>query len=288
MSPPRVFLERSLHPPNADGLLLTNRLIAHETRAIIERTKPTYKLDLLFVDELQFWPTWTCLPVSAQFIDSVHVSISCLETQVPVLRAFLWSFRGPPQSMWALYVLLEFYLEPGLTHNYNNEEGQTRRPIVVRNITLDFIDLHDAPAGANLVTTPDIRTFMATTTSALPLQYPDYTTWHRRASSRHPVAGDVTIAAPWFARIVRDFLRLLLQDVWSIRYAGVLHRRVGVIDIAVSGGRVDTCDITVALALLDLRGPPANYRSFTPRFLNHMRAVLQARKHHGLPVPSEI
>lgn len=87
---------------------------------------------------------------------------------------------------------------------------------------------------------------------------------------------------------MRDFLRLLLQDVWSIRYAGVLHRRVGVMNIAVSGGTVDTCNITVALALLEIRGPPENYRSFTPRFLNHMRDVMETLKHHGLPLPSEI
>ncbi|KZW01836.1 hypothetical protein EXIGLDRAFT_760438 [Exidia glandulosa HHB12029] len=283
-----VFLERSVQPPNVDGLLCTNRQLMYETRAIIQRLNPEYKLDLLLVDKAQLWPTWTCLPVSAHFIDRVHVSIASIGESSR--GSWLWSFRGPPTSMWALYGLLYSYLEHGLTPSDNDDEGQSRRPIVVRNITLDFIDLRvrDAPAGANLVTTADVRTFMATATSALPLQYPDYTAWRRRsASRRHRVVHNARIPAPWFARTVREFLHLLLQDVWSIRYSRVLHRRVGVINIAVRGDIVDTCDITAALALLDLDVPPDTYPSFTSRFLTHMIDVLETREDFGLPVPSE-
>ncbi|KZW01828.1 hypothetical protein EXIGLDRAFT_829748 [Exidia glandulosa HHB12029] len=300
-----VFLERSLHPPNADGLLCTNRQLAYETHAIIKRLNPEYKLDLLLVDEAQLWPTWTCLPVSAHFIDRVHVSIASIGE--PASGAWLWSYRGPPKCMWAMYFLLELYLVRGFTYHHLDVDRHPGRPIVVRNIILDFKDLCDTPAG-HMVTSANVRTFMATPDESLAALYPDYLTWRRRTVQGAPGPGpvDSRTTAPWFARVVRHFVRLLLTDDGSIRSAGVLHRRVGVIDIAVRGDTVDAFDVAVALSLLDIPDnldsddPPlftmpgpfyrlisANHRGYLSRFLKHMEEVLRTRGKLGLPVPSK-
>ncbi|KZW01811.1 hypothetical protein EXIGLDRAFT_829742 [Exidia glandulosa HHB12029] len=284
-----VFLERSLHPPNADGLLCTNRQLAYETRAIIQRLNPEYKLDLLLVDEAQLWPTWTCLPVSAHFIDRVHVSTA--STGEPASGAWVWSYRAPPKRMWAMYFLLELYLVLGFTYHHLDVDRHSQRSIVVRNIFLDFNDLCDTPAGHMVSSANNVRTCMATPDESLAALHPDYFTWRRRTvqGAVGPGPVDCHTTAP------------------CIRSAGVLYRRAGVIGIAIRGDVVETFDVAVALSLLDVPGgpdgPPVTMVyvggsdgpvtgsvfqwGYLSRFLKHMEEVLQTREKLGLPVPPE-
>ncbi|OJD28556.1 hypothetical protein ACJ73_00046 [Blastomyces percursus] len=60
--------------PAGQALLLVNRQIAAETRAILTRYPLTYQLDIMMVQERYLWPTWLSVPVLSNRIEELKVT----------------------------------------------------------------------------------------------------------------------------------------------------------------------------------------------------------------------
>ncbi|PGH10445.1 hypothetical protein GX51_00204 [Blastomyces parvus] len=60
--------------PAGQALLLVNRQIAAETRAILARYPLTYQLDIMMIQERYLWPTWLSVPVLSNRIEELKVT----------------------------------------------------------------------------------------------------------------------------------------------------------------------------------------------------------------------
>lgn len=127
-------------------LLLTNRRVAEITRRKLTQLSKSrhYVLDVMLVNETDFWPTWTFLTPPSQFVDSFKVTFRTTGTS-PTLdgRKFRFGDRdwGPPQIIWCLFYLLERFAESGplAEHQPPKTGDQSRYQFKTRELTLDVI-----------------------------------------------------------------------------------------------------------------------------------------------------
>ncbi|KZW01809.1 hypothetical protein EXIGLDRAFT_829740 [Exidia glandulosa HHB12029] len=274
----RVRLERSTPTCNAAGLVCASHQLASETRAVANRLKLVYKLDLLLVHETWLWPTWTCLPLPADRIEHMHVTIRLLARPPAQHKVgLLSSYRGPPALMWALYFLLESGLTRGFA--FRDQPGRPSRPICVQNLTLDFVErgykFDPIQIRAFITRDPTARVDHA------------YDAWVLNQYRPRPLPTAEPMRIHWFARIVRPYIDLVVRDPWNYKWSAVVHQRVGSVVIAICGQTMYTLDVADVLATLRAKHHFTDVlEGFLPMLRAYMVETLALRAKRGLPVPA--
>ncbi|KAL2375435.1 hypothetical protein BDBG_07441 [Blastomyces gilchristii SLH14081] len=85
--------------PAGQALLLVNRQIAAETRAILARYPLTYQLDIMMIQERYLWPTWLSVPVLSNRIDELKITFRTFGSAVSP-RNHQHMFSSSPTGMF--------------------------------------------------------------------------------------------------------------------------------------------------------------------------------------------
>lgn len=146
---------RSDYVSNACPLLLINHQLFAETKSVISRLASaclSYKLDVIFVDDHELWPTWLCIPSLAKQVNHVDVTLRVFDTKGDVSErdAFRGGDGSPPQIYWCFYFLLEHFLTHGplCPDPYQTSKRTKDREVSVKTLTLNFVaeNTHLLPA----------------------------------------------------------------------------------------------------------------------------------------------
>ena len=136
----------------ATPLLLTNRQIREETQATIRRLGAkveTYEVDILFINEQETWPTWTCVPALTSTVKQVDATIRIFGNVTHAHRslgrsAFTIGDGSPPQITWSFYFLLEYFLKRGpvppceIAGSENTGSNSIDRSVTIQILNLNF------------------------------------------------------------------------------------------------------------------------------------------------------
>jgi hypothetical protein len=127
-------------------LLLVNYQLKAETEAVAVRSS-TFTLDIVYLDDVTLWPTWTSLPhpiVPGEVIDELHVQwrlfIAPGAIRMDMSRSrglFNPSDGGPPAEMWIYYHLLMGLLRFGPA-GYRGEKPSLDGGIYIRKLIMNF------------------------------------------------------------------------------------------------------------------------------------------------------
>jgi hypothetical protein len=142
---------------NSASLLQVNKQLNEETKAALARRYPEgvkYKLDIMFVNEIELWPTWLLVPSVSHMVAEVDVKIRIVGEKLSGSEnAFKIGDGSPEQIVWCFYYVLEHFLDYGLGPSLGAKEGIKiqKRPTSVRNIKLDIVygnSGHGIPQGS--------------------------------------------------------------------------------------------------------------------------------------------
>ncbi|KAJ5630995.1 uncharacterized protein N7484_011095 [Penicillium longicatenatum] len=117
--------------PAAHALLLVNRQIAAETKAILSRCRVSYVLDVGIVQGHYLWPTWLAVPNLSKRIDELTINLRAFDSASSAARHHN-AFRdtesqtngNPPPFASMLYSMLERILKRG--PSFPSHEDLTR------------------------------------------------------------------------------------------------------------------------------------------------------------------
>jgi hypothetical protein len=138
--PSKVRLETHSIPPASNALLLVNKYFYRQTKQALSRLFPdgiNYKLDAMFVNEAELWPTWLSVPALSKQVNTIDVTVRIFGRKLAGTRsAFVIGDGSPPQYVWLFYSLLERFLRYGATSPRTDSRP---RDIMVKSINLNFI-----------------------------------------------------------------------------------------------------------------------------------------------------
>ncbi|KAH8829089.1 hypothetical protein DL96DRAFT_1027955 [Flagelloscypha sp. PMI_526] len=217
-------------------LSLVNRQLKDEVEALIQRVedKPEYNrytLDILFVNEQSFWPTWTSFPPrpirksgAPVVVPQVDVTFRIAGGKKPGRSIFSPGNGAPPPIEFCVYHILERFLRVG---PFLEKPDETKADINynIAALNIDFTAL--LVEGEELYGIDDVRK------------------WHEQNNSRRRKAAEsATEEAPvtkimqpqWLASSVTSGLRSLAwMSYHTARFGTMLYDRVGNIHITVDG-----------------------------------------------------
>lgn len=239
------LINPSHYRPNASPLLLTCKQLHAETRDILKRNPLHYELDIKFLNERLFIPTWTFLPAASETVPSVRAVFQTVGTYEwpypePDKHARwtppdIWRRYGgePCPYVWDLYHLLVHFLNWGPVPPGTS---RTKRRITIGRLEIDCVDPEDI--------------------SLLPPK--TVTDWERFQASLLHEQGVMDVHCPtemlrpeWLADRLGGLLKWLLGvNYCTAEYGKALYRRIGAIAISVTGEVVHELDLGQMLARL--------------------------------------
>jgi hypothetical protein len=296
--PSHTRFERSDYVSNAYPLLLVNQQLSAETKSAVSRLTVaglSYKLDVMFVQEREVWPTWLCIPSLAEQVDHVDVTFRIFETtrDTSDRSAFRGGNGSPPQIYWCFYFLLEHFLTHGPLcpgHGKTSKRNKNRE-VSVKTVNLNFVagDTHLLPPTKEEVSY--------------------HSWWHpqrrmhfggkRQQDDAEP--PKYIIRPEWLAKtITGPFCSLLSMDYHTAAYGGMIHERMGSVRFNVDGELPWEVDIGARLASLSF-APTAGHTWYTNQTFGHVagedrlrafwrwkEGAVRKRKERGLPVPDPV
>lgn len=280
--------ERSDYVSNAYPLLLVNQQLSAETKSAVSRLTLaglSYKLDVMFVQERELWPTWLCIPSLAQHVDYVDVTFRIFGPRTDGTSAFAGGDGSPPQIYWCFYFLLEYFLTHG---PIRPSLGATPKPNDNRQISVKTVNLNFVAGDSHLLP---------------PTAEESYYKPRRHYQGRMPFGKEkqYIIRPEWLALTINHpFLKLLSMGYHTAAYGGIIHERVGSVRFNVDGELLQEIDIGARLASLSF-APDAGHPRYTTQTFGHLSGedrlrafwrwkekAVQKRKERGLSVPDSV
>ncbi|KAH8434309.1 uncharacterized protein LDX57_011956 [Aspergillus melleus] len=213
-------------------LLLLNHQLHDEVTALLRLTntaKTIYHLDLMYVNEIELWPTWLNVPRLSTHIDEINADVRifghCL---VPESLQHLGAEGNGDGVHWCFYALLERFIVHGPIGSYVSDDPAEknrqrdlygRRRFYVRSLVL------------NIKSGSDDRYPLA----PAHLKWRDYMghrTRGRPARNKFRL-GEYTPHAEWVIQTLRNKLRVLV-DI-NNNHCGALKGHVGEIRMLLDG-----------------------------------------------------
>jgi hypothetical protein len=209
----KVHFETTHTEVNAAGLLGSYRLLREQTIAVFWRLYKgviRYKLDVLIINNEEFWPTWLHVPLFTRRVHVVDVTFRNVmdNLQGDPMIPFLTVDGAPPPIMWCFHFLLEWFMARGsrstgtaLLNDINDGmrvmtpslSGQRESRWAIESVLkIDFS--FEAGPGLNRPTAP---------ASLIDVRHPG-----------------------WIAHFVAAYLRGLLRDV-QVKYVRGMIPRIG-------------------------------------------------------------
>jgi hypothetical protein len=196
----------------------------------------SYKLDVMFFQERELWPTWLCIPSLAEQVDRVEVTFRIFEPRRDNGSAFVGGDGSPPQIYWCFYFLLEHFLAHGPVCP---SPQATSKPSDKRQISVKTINLNFVAGQTHLLPPVEEESY--------------YQSWWQR-QRRMLFWGDgqqddgelpkYIIRPEWLAQtIIRPFLGLLSMNYHTAAYGALIHERVGCVRFSVDGELQQEIDI---------------------------------------------
>ncbi|KAF2814042.1 uncharacterized protein BDZ99DRAFT_567736 [Mytilinidion resinicola] len=261
-----VLFEPPSYTSSSLALLLVNHQLSSETVATLSRLSnnaqlPPYELDVMFVRELELWPTWLSVPVIAKHLDRVNVTFRALGLHTGAKRQWNPGDGSPPQILWCFYYLMEHVLRQGpLPHTSSSAD----RGVSIKTLHLDFV----GPDGETCAT--DTRYYIPSTVAwkgkEVRPEFLAYYLWH-------------------------NISMLAKMDYHTAEYGEILYERVGEVRFSVNGVEVQPpIDFGESLARLHYEGPANTFGHVWPRekrvpaFEEWKRGAWRKRVERGLPV----
>ena len=271
---------------NASALFPTCQQLNKHTTDTIARLFPDgmrYKLDVMFVDEQKFWPTWLSVPAVAKAIQAVDVTFRIFGLYHENSdSAFRPSDRGPEQIVWCFYFLLEHFLDHGIKPPVITQKGEpvpSGSFISVKAINMNFI----SGTTNRAISEDTIEQKLAWWD-----RYPSFDTQEVEGKLRpqmHP---------RWLATFVADRLDMvLIMSYHTSAYGAIVHERVGNICICAENKTVSEIEPAKLLARMVYHPDITFTFGHLPRhcrlltFWNWKYHAITQRKALALPVPKQ-
>ncbi|KAF2500077.1 hypothetical protein BU16DRAFT_235568 [Lophium mytilinum] len=264
-----VLFESHSYLSNSLPLLLVNHQLSSETTSTISRLSknaslPHYSLDVMFVNELELWPTWLSVPTVAAHLDRVNVTIRAVGVDPTEQNQWKVKDGMPPQLIWCFYYLLEHVLRHGpLPDTYSPAD----KDVSIKLLHLDVVGRESGSCGND----------------------------HCGCFPGVGAGRGKEWCPAFLARYLRMYIgRLARMGYHEAQYGGILYERVGEIRISVMGEemlpRVHFGDSLAELKYVDPRNTfghvwPRAKR--VPAFEEWKRSAWRRREERGLPAASE-
>ncbi|KAF2686409.1 hypothetical protein K458DRAFT_486370 [Lentithecium fluviatile CBS 122367] len=271
---------------NSLPALLTCRQLHSEILEILNRFSFGYELDVKFLNERYFVPTWVLIPIISKNIPHLRAVFQSMGTyerqpeEFPIGNEYgqmdIWrqGCGGPPLYVWMFYDLLERFLNFGPVGPVDPDKSEV---VTINCLELDFVDPED--------------------TSLLP---PEPLTEHERSRSLHlHVYGSWSRDEPMkmlrpesLARNLAGQINgLLNMGYHSASYGTMLYERIGRIVVKVNGDVLGEFDIGQMLADLKFNDDFGNYawNHRVSQWVYFKQSAMKMRRDRGLRVvePSE-
>jgi hypothetical protein len=210
-----------------------------------------YKLDVMFVNEQQLWPTWLQVPRFSKQVDTVDVTVRIFGRNASRgTSAFICGDGSPPQIAWVFYWLLEHFLDFGVANAAGFEEGQPHRSeieVSVKNIVLNFVSGESDVVPAN---TEDLE---AKWWARQRLR------WFERFEEPQSQSDEALLSdgqplrmhPKWLAQFVgRDIASLPRMGYHNAAYGAIVHERIGCVKVYSEGELVNEVNPGAILAAM--------------------------------------
>lgn len=273
------------------SLLLMNRQISVETRAVLQRMKVDYILDISVKDDLTLFLTWLSVPCLTTHISTLYVNVRLFGhiADKEVIRNQLGD-GGRYGFHWSFYAALERFLRYGpvgekrrkekdrISENGRNMQQFEDRGMLIDTLVLDF-------QSAELE-------------FAFPPENVTYEHWSNRHCGgekfdRSEIPGllaSYTTRPEWLCRYIQDWIRHLLDmNYCTASYGQPLYEHIGTIRMLVDGQLEYEFDLAAWLTGLRFTNPretmghlPTDDR--VPGFWKWKRETLLRREARGFSV----
>ncbi|KAK3314389.1 hypothetical protein B0H66DRAFT_568351 [Apodospora peruviana] len=280
----RVFFEQTPVPNPVLGLLLTNRQLHDETRAMLKRsfsfdTKParlpSYTLDVVYLKDCTLWSTWLSVPARAPHVDTVFTQFRLFNCPDGMRIAtdtkrdmFQIGCGGPPPIMWPLYHLL--ICAPKF--------GPCGCAFTMRRLVIDFLPAEEddlLPLGLTTITRYDDNT---------PVDWFEVSL----GGSWTPPSADRRLKGP---ALMMEFVkaqirRLMWMEHTEFELAKKMYESIGEIELRLAGEVCTNLDLAESLASLNGWGDPGSsrQRKWETQFVQWRPWVMARRRELGMPV----
>ncbi|KAE8376016.1 hypothetical protein BDV26DRAFT_248101 [Aspergillus bertholletiae] len=281
-------------------LLLTNRQLSIETRALLERRKLDYIVDISVKNELELFLTWQSVPRLTNHISTLYTNVRLFGPIIDMktIRRQLGD-GGRLGFHWSFYAALERFLRYGPVGEKPHHEGKgASRRGQYRDDLEEFRD-------QNILTDTLVMDFQS---ADLELSFPPDNVTFRHWSDRHNgrdrwrSAGDIseTLSSykprpEWLCNYLGGWINGILTMGYHVSWYGMpLYENIGTIQLLVDGQLQFEIDLASRLAGLRFTSPsgmmghlPTGERE--TGFWKWKRETLLRREAQGFPVvwPSE-
>ena len=298
-----VRFEQGGTASNATGLLLTDRHIYRQTKDAIARLFPegaNYRLDVMFINEQELWPTWLFVPFVSRKVDTVDVTIRVVGTNSGDNRsAFTIGDGSPPQMVWCFYFLLEHFLEYGLSIAPSAKDSSQRNcstGVSIKNVNINFT------FGDNSRLFPEDTEENRRKWWSRQRQLQSQTLFDINEEELREAQQSPTRMHPrWLATFVaKELWGILGMGYHTAAYGAIVHERVGRIRITCEDDVIREVDLGHFLSLM-LESPEGSSEWYTSLTFGHVPGdcrlltfwnwkyrTVQKRQSLGLSLPEAI
>lgn len=294
---------RTTHcPSNCLSLLLTSRQIHDETRAVLDRKKCPFVLDISVLNDYDLFPTWISIPCLTNRVRVLDVDVRLFGSIIPSkIARRLVGDGGRLGFHWSFYALLERFLYYGPVGekkvNDDAELDEDGIPDYIKSIMLRSKrpNLHDQDITVEVLTL-NFRSAEAVLPS--PPANVGYDAWCRQHMAFHLLfqrrndPGELEkyrTRPEWVAEyLLSEIENLLSMGYHHAAYGKILYERVGTIRIFSPEG-VTEIDLASRLAQLQFTDPQYTFghvrcEDRLPTFWKWKKQTLAHRQNLGFPV----
>ncbi|KAK2762143.1 hypothetical protein FQN54_001150 [Arachnomyces sp. PD_36] len=119
--PPVEYEEKDV-VSNGQSLLLVNRQLSAETKYVLERNPSSYHLDVMFVNEWDFYPTWLSVPAFSRVVDDVVATFRMFGTHDP--KHLRPGYGLPAKNIFINTLTLDFVTPPDTESLASNDQKE--------------------------------------------------------------------------------------------------------------------------------------------------------------------
>ncbi|PTU20629.1 hypothetical protein P175DRAFT_0531969 [Aspergillus ochraceoroseus IBT 24754] len=264
------------------SLLLTNRQLSTETRAVLERRKLDYIVDISVKNELDLFLTWQSVPCLSTHISTLYTNVRLFG---PIIDSRTIQGQlgdgGRRGFHWSFYAALERFLRYGPVGYRKDLQEFEGRNMLIDTLVMDF-----QSADLELTFPPDNVTFRH---------------WSDRhnGSDRWRNSGEIskTLSSykprpEWLCNYLHGWIDSLLTMSYHVSLFGMpLYEHIGSIQMLVDGRRQFEIDLASKLADLSFTDPRSMMGHLQAGdretgFWKWKRETLLRREAQGFPVIS--
>lgn len=259
----RVRFEKLPASPSASLRLVNPQFYTEVTEAMERESKrlPDYHLDLMYLSDGSFWPTWTGIPVRTEHVGTIHATVRILHCPAELVTPeehcsspFFKGGGGPAGIVWVFYHMLRMFLEYGpRPRQCDGEEGEGEESnhgpgMKIRKLVINVLSATEP--GIVHTAYPPSFSLINRLLWCDPLRCVD----RGGRSLAPPGADEGPLAATLLARFLETGLELLLDvDRNIFSYGCIFYERVGGIEVRADGRSRTRTDLATLLAQAPFR-----------------------------------